>query len=242
MNPKFRVLFASILLFAFSSLAYSQQLPNLPNKPTPQFENPSFCPQDGKAGSPDPELNRRKNRIDDSASFFPVTFSVIATLTFPKGVSGTVRSNWSTADQKAIAKNEGIPIMVEGFLALVNNAKPSDPPNIQGARPEGKESCNCDSTQDDQIDFHIWLLNAAGVSRAGAIVVEMTPRVRSHHPTWTVDALTNIANKKFPVRISGWLMLDGQHPEQIGKTRASLWEIHPIMKVQFKQNGQWKTL
>jgi hypothetical protein len=51
------------------------------------------------------------------------------------------------------------------------------------------------------------------------------------------------------VRISGWLMYDGQHPEQLPPgtpsqppTRATLWEIHPIMKVEFKQNGVWKTL
>jgi hypothetical protein len=30
------------------------------------------------------------------------------------------------------------------------------------------------------------------------------------------------------VRIRGWLMLDQEHPEQIGKTRGTLWEIHPI--------------
>ena len=115
--------------------------------------------------------------------------------------------------------------------------------------PEGRESCNCDSTQPAQIDFHIWLLFAANDNRKDAIVVEMTPRVREHHPTWTVDMLTSIANQKLPVRISGWLMYDGQHPEQLPPgspaqppTRATLWEIHPIMKVEFKQNGVWKTL
>lgn len=231
-----------LLISVCVAFANAQHLPNVPTKPTATFQSPSFCPPEGKPHSTDPELNKAKNRIDDSSSFFPVGFSEIQTLSFPAGVSGTIRSTWSATDRAAIEKNEGIPIAVEGFLALVNNAQQGQPALIQGARPEGKESCNCDSTKASQIDFHIWLLNAAGDSRANAIVVEMTPRVRAQHPTWTVAKLTNIANKKFPVRISGWLMLDGQHPEQIGKTRASLWEIHPIMKVEFKQGAVWKTL
>jgi hypothetical protein len=35
-------------------------------------------------------------------------------------------------------------------------------------------------------------------------------------------------------------MLDGQHPERIGKTRASLWEIHPIMKVDLSRMAYGK--
>src|SRR6266446_5773995 len=113
-NSRLNVIFASILLLVSASLAYGQHLPNLPIKPTPQFESPSFCAPEGKANSPDPELNKRKNRVDDSSSFFPVDFSEIETLSFPAGVSGTVRSNWSSADRAAIEKDEGIPIKVEG--------------------------------------------------------------------------------------------------------------------------------
>src|SRR5260370_15659663 len=126
----FKALFGLILLLVLGSLAYGQHLPNLPTKPTPQFESPSFCPPDGKPHSTDPELNKRKNRVDDNASFFPVDFSEIESLTFPAGVSGTIRSNWSAADRAAIEKNEGIPVAVEGFLALVNNAKQGQPPKI----------------------------------------------------------------------------------------------------------------
>ena len=44
------------------------------------------------------------------------------------------------------------------------------------------------------------------------------------------------------VRISGWLMLDPEHPDQVGKTRGTIWEIHPIMQIEVNQNGQWTPL
>jgi len=207
-----------------------------------QFENPSFCPPEGSGAHGDPELNRRKNRIDDSAAYNPVDFAEIKTLSFPASVGGKDRSAWTASERAAIEQSEGIPIAVEGFLALVNNAHQGQPPKIQGARPEGGESCNCGQTASNRIDFHVWLLNAAGDNRKDAIVVEMTPRVRAHHPKGTLANLTNIANHHFRVRISGWLMMDGQHPEQLGATRATLWEIHPIMKLEYKQGNTWRTL
>jgi len=38
-------------------------------------------------------------------------------------------------------------------------------------------------------------------------------------------------NDSLAVRISGWLMLDPEHPDQLGKTRGTIWEIHPVMKL-----------
>src|SRR5258708_39564645 len=183
-SMKFKPFFLSLLTIVFcAAFASAQHLPDMPVKPTPQFESPSFCPPEGKTNSTDPELNRRKNRIDSPSNFSSVDFAEVKTLAAPASAGGKVRSNWTTNERKAIEKFEGIPITIEGSLALVNNAKHGDPPKIEGARPEGKESCNCDSTQPAQIDFHIWLLFAANDNRKDAIVVEMTLRVRAHHPT-----------------------------------------------------------
>jgi hypothetical protein len=33
-------------------------------------------------------------------------------------------------------------------------------------------------------------------------------------------------------------MLDQEHPEQLGQTRVTLWEIHPIMQVDVDKSGQ----
>ena len=42
------------------------------------------------------------------------------------------------------------------------------------------------------------------------------------------------------VRISGWLMLDQMHPESVGRNRVTLWEVHPIMRVEWRSSrDQW---
>ncbi|HEX8946148.1 MAG TPA: hypothetical protein VF785_23635, partial [Gemmatimonadaceae bacterium] len=45
------------------------------------------------------------------------------------------------------------------------------------------------------------------------------------------------------VRIRGWLMLDQMHPESVGHSRATLWEIHPIMHLDWRESrGRWISL
>jgi hypothetical protein len=44
------------------------------------------------------------------------------------------------------------------------------------------------------------------------------------------------------VRIGGWLVLAQEHPEQVGKTRGSLWEIHPITRIEVKDANGWRGL
>src|SRR5262249_659405 len=132
---------------------------------------------------------------------------------------------------------------VEGYLVV--NKIDSE---MKGAKPEGAELCNCQKTEPEHIDFHLWLVaaptnvNTPAVAKPDSIVVEMTPRVRKNHPNWTVDRLTDIATNKTLVRVSGWLTFDQEHPEQIGHQRHNLWEIHPIMKFEFKDGNQWKPL
>jgi hypothetical protein len=37
-------------------------------------------------------------------------------------------------------------------------------------------------------------------------------------------------------------MMDPEHPDQIGKTRGTIWEIHPIMQIETRSGGTWKPL
>ena len=37
-------------------------------------------------------------------------------------------------------------------------------------------------------------------------------------------------------------MLDPEHPDQVGKTRGTIWEIHPIMFIEVEQQGKWVSL
>jgi len=54
--------------------------------------------------------------------------------------------------------------------------------------------------------------------------------------------LDAVVNKNVPVRISGWLFYYYEHVSLIGSQRASVWEIHPITKIEVQRNGQWVNL
>lgn len=205
-----------------SALA-SGDFPDLAVKQTPIEITFNGCPPEGQGG--DPALNRLKNRVDESSKYYTVSFDAVSQLSWPKDIEKRNRFEWSAQDAASISKYEGIPIAVEGFLA--------------GVREEGPESTNCHGSDHD---FHIWLVKSAGDNRSRSIVVEVTPRVRAKHANWTTSALAKIVQSKERVRISGWLMFDQEHPEQIGNTRGTLWEIHPIMQIEVEKSGQWTPL
>lgn len=234
----------SLILFIPIS---TQKLPKLDRKPTPEFAARSFCPKEGSPGS-DTELNMAKNRIDESDDYFPVDFEEVMSLHNADVAAERDRDRLKPEVKREIQKYEGIPIRLEGFLALVKDGR-----KLVGAVVEGKEKCNCDRTEPDHVDYHLWLRGEPDNDITKAVVVEITPRVRINHLRWIVKDLTFIAAKKFPVRISGWMMFDGEHKEQLFNPdnpdkpkerirRVTLWEIHPIMKIEFKQGGKWKTL
>ena len=200
-------------------------LPDMPNKPQPTEITYNGCPPQGDGG--DPVLNRLKNRVDEG-NYVPVTFDAVFQLTCPKGVERRDHAQWSPADAAAIARYEGIPVSVEGYLA--------------DAKEQGPESTNCHGNDLQSHDLHIWLTKTAGQDRSRSIVVEATPRVRANHPGWTVRALEKIAKSQQRVRISGWVMFDPEHPDEVGKTRGTIWEIHPIMQIEVEQQGKWVAL
>ncbi len=209
-------------------------LPDLPQKPQPQDSTFDGCQPEGVGG--DPDLNKLKNRIDDG-NYTAVGFGDVSGLTWPKTIERKKRADWPAADTTTVSKYEGIPISLEGYLSVVKNGQ-----KLQGAREEGKESCNCGIDTSAHHDYHIWLRETQSAPQSTSIVVEATPPVRSKHPDWTLDRLTQIATGKQRVRISGWLLLDPEHPDQVGKTRGTIWEIHPIMKVEVQSGTTWQTL
>jgi hypothetical protein len=237
-----------ITVLTFSASVYAQHpVPSPTNKPAPKFEQNSFCPEIGKTSSThnDPVLNKAKNRIDDAATYFQVDFDALENLEKPNlaNVGKKKRSTWSQADRDLVAKYEGVPVWVEGYLVLTKMGS-----QMIGAKPEGAELCNCQMIEPEHIDFHLWLVktpdsvNNPASAKPDSIVVEITPRVRSHNPNWTVARLTQIANSGTLVRVSGWLTFDQEHPEQIGVHRHNLWEVHPITKFEYKDGNTWKAL
>lgn len=194
------------------------------NHPKPVDKTFLGCPPQGDGG--DSQLNILKNRIDDgeNGAYHDVALSTLISLTFPQDIGKVRRDNWTSADVSAVAPYEGVAIRTVGYLVDVKH--------------EGTESPNCHDV--DHRDFHVWIVPNQSDGKASAMVVEVAPRVRDQRPGWTDTALSNLRGQK--VRISGWLMLDQEHPEQLGKTRATLYEIHPILHIEVSQGGGWTSI
>jgi hypothetical protein len=184
------------------------------------------CPVEGKGG--DQALNRLKNRTEVPASFELIGFEDLADLDVPANVGKKPRAHWSATTLASVAPQEKRAVQVVGYLLKV--------------KLEGREATNCGSDNPDERDFHVWLANSPDDDRSNAVVVEVSPRVRALHKSWSLTNLNRLVRQRSRVRMSGWLMLDQEHPEQIGKTRATLWEIHPILRIEVWSGGQWREL
>jgi hypothetical protein len=200
-----------------------QTLPADVARPAPVTQTFEGCPAEGDGG--DREMNRLKNRVD-TATWQRASVAAVLALTWPKNIEQKRRTSWSATDRADIARYEGLPLQLEGYLA--------------GAKSQGPESCNCHSV--DNPDFHLWLVDSPDKTRVDSVVAEVTPRVRARHPGWTMDRLRTVMNNKTRVRISGWLMMDAEHPDQLGKTRGSIWEIHPILEIDVATSAGWAPL
>jgi hypothetical protein len=192
-------------------------------KPKPQTSTFQGCPPSGDGG--DPILNTLKNRIDEGA-WQPTTVAALLALTWPKSIEQQPRARWSAQDARTVAAHEGTPVQVDGYLVAAKKMSP--------------ESCNCHSVTN--VDFHLWLVDDPNKGREQAVVVEVSPRVRAVHSAWTLSRMSQLASRRDKVRISGWLMMDPEHPDQIGKTRGTIWEIHPIMQIETMSGGAWHPL
>jgi hypothetical protein len=177
----------------------------------------NVCGPLGTAGSDDKKkaLNRNKNRTDipDGTAYVPV--------------------EWASLRDLPVNHSEdlpGAPVVMENIF-LVHKVK-----------PEGAESPNCGLTDPNEVDWHIYTSDTAGVDDISkAVIIETTARTRPLHK-WQQSDLAKLVNKNVPVRISGWLLYDYEHVGVIGTQRASVWEIHPITKIELKKNGQWVDL
>ena len=98
------------------------------------------------------------------------------------------------------------------------------------------------------MDWHIWISHGPRLTRYHAVVVEASPRIRVNHPGWSVAKLRELARSGTRIRVSGWLMLDQEHPEQLhqmshrNRTRWTLWEVHPITAIEMWDGDRWQRL
>lgn len=148
------------------------------------------CSPAGKAGSDTP-TNLLKNRVDVTTSYHEVTFDAIATLSYPNDV--TKRIHWQPANLTEIARFEGVPLSVIGYLSHAINV-------------QGKEDTNCGYQHPDkvtEVDWHMYLTKQPSRPISESVVVETTPRVRKDHQ-WDRTTLLTWVDSTNQVRISGW--------------------------------------
>ncbi len=213
--------------------------------------NHAACAADGVGG--DEATNLWKNRTDSATSYHAVSWDALAGLEFPHNQKKRRGGNkpWTAGELAAIAKYEGTPISVEAYLSGVKEEIPGKDPRTHEVRKG--ESTNCGENTSPRVDWHMYLTKQPNQSHKLAIVVETTPRVRPSHPGWTLARLQQISSDGTPVRISGWLMMDPEHWDQMWqyksqadtvgtKARITLWEIHPITRIEVKQNGVWRSI
>jgi uncharacterized protein YraI len=204
--------------------------------------NPSqVCHWSGKAGSTETVVEGLKNRTDTPAESHAVKWDALAHLPWPRGASThrqpdtAGHGGWTQKQLDSIAPYEREALTVTGFIAKIRKQAPNH------------EATNCDWGGEGNTDWHIEFVgtftNAHAQSETEAVVVETTPRLKRLHPKWA--SLTDYENPTHAadsVRFSGWLMLDPEHKAHLGLFRQTLWEIHPITKIEVFKNGTWVDL
>jgi hypothetical protein len=173
---------------------------------------------------------RYKDRVDTaedhSVSYHTVSLAAVKALPyFANERTSALDGFKSPADKTEVFKYEGAPVELEGWLA-------------DDLRNEKGEATNCGSTAATDVDWHL-VIAGKGEDPSKSVFVEITPRVRPHHPKWDKSNFTKGAH----LRVQGWLMYDPDHKNQMTlHQRATLWEVHPVVRVWKEVGGQWVDL
>jgi hypothetical protein len=190
---------------------------------------PVTCPAEGMGG--DTILNRLKNRALEPRQAAPQTVPGFLRSLTPDLGTGHSRAHFTAAQRAYVEPRERQALALEGYLL--------------DAKQSGPEACNCHAI--DARDFHVWLGAQPGLTpadskalRAGAVVVEPTPAGQHAHPTWRLHLIKKLARDGAKVRVTGWLMYDPEHGSELGKTRGTLWELHPVTRIEVWSGGRWR--
>ena len=202
--------------------------PRVPVTDLSKFTSGDFegCPPEGSGG--DAALNRLKNRDLPPPAYEPISVSeLLANQPAALMDAGRrERNNWPQIALAQAIQWESRGVSVEGYLLR--------------AKQQGPETCNCkDQTKRD---YHIWIGDSPDADRSQSVVVEVSPRLLPAHPNWRLRILSRLAKDRAKVRISGWLMWDQEHPEEVGKSRGTMWEVHPIHVIEVWSGGEWRNL
>jgi len=169
-------------------------------------------------------LNKKKNRTDPVKTAVQLfTFGDFLTLEAERP------QTWQQNQARGVVEKlgEDTPVSLVGFLIDLHPGLP--------------ETCNCKLPGEDNNDFHLNIVARVGDGLRDSVVLEMTPKVRKNVAEWTrANLLTRLnpnPNQPPMVRISGYLLFDSEHVSRSGGARATIWEIHPVTKLEFCQSG-----
>lgn len=77
-------------------------------------------------------------------------------------------------------------------------------------------------------------------SKEQSVVTEATPHFQELNPEWTNDRLDDLADRRARVRVAGWMFYDNLHAVLFNGNRGTLWEIHPITRLEVWDGLAWR--
>ena len=170
---------------------------------------------EGEGG--DAELNLLKNRVDKGA-YIPVSLDSILALTWPKSAERGSMSTWTPSGRAFISQYLGLPVVVEGY--------------IDALREGVADAANCNRADEHNHFWRLSIIQEPKDRRSQAVIAISTPQTRLGH-TWSADFIRAfLIEGRVLVRVSGWLYFNPDSPQEIGRTRATLWEITPVMQIE----------
>lgn len=169
------------------------------------------CPTYGDATDPDDKvLNTKKNR----------------SVNVSKKPTKVLLENILKPGNDTTRFNDSMYVEVTGYVIEVVKS--------------GKESCNCDSSSYMNTDIHVYVGQKDAKSKAECFVVEISPKAKKKliNQFKEFSDWRNLETKQ--VKFTGWMMFDVEHKGNAANTckkctnvwRKTIWEIHPVTKVE----------
>lgn len=194
----------------------------------PQYIENGVCSADGGFANGKPitppiaALNELKNRISA-----PDEDDINTAITADTFVNGPITDINSGAGA-GFDPNKGAD--VTGYIAEIKSG--------------GAETCNCQTTDQQWWDTHIYVSPVPGVTdKSKCFIVEVTPRFRLNGGSSLVNESTQQLESSLPVgtkiEITGWQFYDTEHLQNAANNphhaksvwRATCWEIHPVTDI-----------
>lgn len=191
------------------------------------------CGPRGAPGGDGPTL-LLKNRNDEPTVSRAVTFDALTGLPYERGGLRGDRTRWTSAQRREVERYEGVHLTVVGYLAAVRPQRSSG------------EATNCGFTGEPNTDWHMALVRTYRDGEAHSVVVEPTPRMKRRHPNWTKANLApwtgTERGRADSVRVTGFLFYDPDHANHLDRFRRTMWELHPVTRIEVWQGGRWVDL